>query len=794
MFQKKSFSLFLFTALSCGKVLAIGESSLNSLSVTPAAPLVCGYDDSQWYQKSGPDFFGLTKVESQTMYMQANDINGQYGGTHVAQGNVIGYKGEQTFFSDWLIYDQLNDRASMGDNVYLTRQFDSLQGQWADYFLDLNKGKFTQARAYYGKENLSFTGDQINVQDKAHATIDNGYMTSCNPNDPAWYVKSDQIKLDYTDSQGAASNATMYFESIPIFHSPYMTFPLGQRRSGWLTPNFGGTSTSGFMASEAYYWNMAPNYDMTITPEVWARQGIMVADQFRYMTESNVGSIYTEQLPSSWGAEQGVPNYRWYWSLTDTYTPAKYLTMGYNYNQVSDNNYFNDFGNFYSVTDSVNLDQSAYINYAPQWGLASIKLQNYQTLYPLSTTQTIPIYAQYPMANFNVNPQNLGAGFKGSWLSSYGYFYSPDMQSGQRLVAYPSVTYPMQKVWGSLTPKLGLNSINYDVGNNPGYANSAGQYSLNLPVASIDGSLYFDRPTSVGNTAMTQTFEPRLYYLYIPAVNQANLPDFDTATATYNYNQLFSENQFTGSDRLNAANDITIGGTSRLINDANGNEIMKFNFGYRYFISQESNSLYGTYTQYPQLYLPTPNMIAELTNQWNRQISTFASFQYDTTQSNVDYYSVNLKWNPDAGKVLNVGFSYQYDMPLLVYNYTPGQQFTASTYENQYAVNISGQWPLYKDKIYIMGRTNYDFTMNSWLNFVGGLQYNGGCYNISAVYQQFIYGYNYSGQPLNQQVYMLNFNFKGIGDVGSGDPTSLLNNNIQGYQSVYSIMQDQTQY
>lgn len=792
MFPKKPFHKFLFAALFCSKAFAIGESSLDFLASnqTEKTPLACGYDDKQWYQKSGPDFFGLTKVESQTLYMQADDINGQNKETHVAQGNVVGYKGNQTFITDWLIYDQPKDHLSMGDNVYLTRQYDAVQGKWGDYFLDLNKGTFTQARAYYGKENLSFTGQQINVLDKQHAVIESGYATSCNPNDPAWYIKADQIKVDYADSQGQAKNGTMYFESIPIFSSPYLTFPLGERRSGWLTPTIGGTSTSGFMVSEPYYWNMAPNYDMTITPEIWANQGIMLTDQFRYMTESNTGSIYTEQLPYSWGSpEQGVSSYRWYWSLTDTYKPFKDFTMGYDYNRVSDNNYFNDFGNFYSVTDNVNLDQSAYLKYAPQWGLASISVQNYQTLYPYGYANTIPIYAQYPAINFNVNPQDLGLGFKGNLTSSYSYFYSPDMQSGQRTVIYPSVTYPMQKPWGYLTPKVGFNTTNYNVGDNPGYANSAGQYALNLPIASIDGSLYFDQSTSVGKGSVTQTFEPRIYYLYIPAVNQSNLPDFDTATATYNYNQLFSENQFVGSDRINAANDITIGGTSRLINDANGNEFMKFNYGYKYYINQESNSLYGSYSQYPQLYLPTPNLIGELTNQWNKQVSSFATFQYDTTQGNIDYYAVNMKWNPDVGKVLNAGFSYQYQLPLLYYGYTPGQSFQPVSYENQYAFNLSGQWPIYMNKVYALGRANYDFTRQMLLNLVGGLEYNGGCYTISAVYEQFVFNYNQS-----QQTYMLNFNFKGIGNVGSGDPSNDLSTNIPGYQPIYSILQNQTQY
>lgn len=788
---------FVFTLLAMTIPLqkAISESSLDQLANIGngnqyANAPSCGYDDKQWYQQSGKDFFGFPKTESQTLYMQADNFNGQYNATHVASGNVSGYKNDQTFFSDWLIYDQKTDRASMGDNIYLTRQYDAIQGKWADYFIDLNKGTFTQARAYYGKDNLTFTGEQINLEDKSHANIDNGFITSCNPDNPAWYIKADKLNIDYANSEGSAKNAMMYFESVPIFASPYMTFPLGQRKSGWLTPNVGSNSNSGFMFSEGYYLNLAPNYDMTITPIIWAEQGIMVSDEFRYMTENNKGIIYTEQLPYSWvNNGSSIPSYRWYWDLTHTYTPLKDVQLGYNYNQVSDPNYFNNFGNFYSNVNNVNLDQSIYAQYTPSWGLASIKLQNYQTLYPLGYQNTVPIYSQYPAATFNINQTDIGAGFNAGVNTSYTYFYNDQLQSGQRAIVYPSITYPMQKSWGSLTPKVGFNSTQYMIESTAGYPD-AGSAQLNLPIASIDGSLYFDSPISSGKSSMTQTLQPRLYYLYIPEVNQANLPLFDTSTATFNYNQLFNENQFIGSDRINAANDLTFGLSNGLINDSSGTEVYKLNLGYKYFITQqESSSYYGNYQMYPQLYLPKPNAIAELSNQWTHEISSFATFQYDTTQGNIDYYAVNMKWNPSMGKVINTGFSYQYQMPLLYYAYTPGQAFQPVSYENQYALNVSGQWPIIGNSIFALGRGTYDFTRNMLLNVLGGLEYNGGCYTVSAVYQQYMFNYNQV-----QTNYMLNFNFRGIGNVGSGDQTTNMQSNIPGYSSILDIMQNQTQY
>jgi LPS-assembly protein len=507
----------------------------------------------------------------------------------------------------------------------------------------------------------------------------------------------------------------------------------------------------------------------------------MVSDQFRYMTESNVGSIYTEQVPYNWGTT--VPNsYRYYWSLNDTYSPYSQVQMGYKYNVVSDSNYFNDFGNFYSVTDNVNLEQSVFANYNPTWGNAGVKLLNYQTLQPYGYASTVPIYSSYPAVNFNVKPQDIGDGFKGGLTSNYTYFYSPAMQSGQRLYLYPSVTYPMQTTWGYSTPKIGYNYTYYDLGETPNISGTAMQVQRALPVVSLDNGLYFDRPMQLGGGGnFTQTLEPRLYYLYIPQNNQSEIPTFDTATATYNYNQLFSENRFSGFDRINSANDVTIGGTTRILNDANGFELMNFSAGYRYYITEQNNFLYGNQTQYAQLFLPNPNLIAELNNNWTRKFSTSATFQYSTVYNTIDAYSAGFKYNPEDYKVINARFRYQYQLPLFFYGWMPGQALTSNgaTFENQYALDVSGQWPIYDNKLFAVGRSNYDFTMGQFLNLVGGVEYNGGCWTVSAVYEQFTFNVNQT-----QIGYFLQFSLKGIGGVGTGDPTSDLKTNVPGYMPI----------
>jgi LPS-assembly protein len=472
----------------------------------------------------------------------------------------------------------------------------------------------------------------------------------------------------------------------------------------------------------------------------------------------------------------------------DNHEIWKDISFGYNYNLVSDNNYFNDFGNFVSAVDNINLEQSLYLRYKPSWGLFDVKLLNYQTLQPINMQATSPIYQELPQVNFNVNPIQIGdTPFKVNLISQYTNFdiTGNALQTGQRAVLYPSVTMPLTNQWGFLTPKLGYNYTYYQLNPYPGMQNSTSMVERGLPITSIDSGIVFERPLSLGTSNFIQTLEPRLYYLYIPSAEQNNIPTFDTATSSYNINQLFSENRFSGFDRINAANDLTLGINSKLINDNTGVEIASWGVAYRQYINGSNNLLYGNYEQYQPLYQPQPNLIAELTNNWTKALTSNINFQYDTVYKQVDAYALQMRYNPDDYKILNARFSYQYNLPILYYAYVPGQSFQCvegtTCYENQYAIDVSGQWPLFSKRWLVSGRANYDFTRNQWLNFLAGLEYNGGCWAIRGVYG------NYLANSTNYtQVFYLDFELKGLSGVGN-DPTEYLRQAIPGYMPITSI-------
>lgn len=757
------------------------STALNSLMNQPTQFPSCNDTDKYWYQKSGPDSVIEEPVKPSAAIIEADEISGQESGANYARGNVVGYKDDKTIVADWLIYDQSKAHATGGGNIVLSRQYDVLTGQWVDYYMDLNKGEIKQATAYQAQTNMYAKGEQINIYDKEHYKVQSAYMTTCDPGNPAWHVTAKEMNFDYQNSEGNSKGTIFYAESAPLAYIPYFQFPLGKRKSGFLTPEILGSTTAGTGIGLPYYWNMAPNYDMTIDPRAYSMTGVLIAGQFRYLTESGSGEIYTEQVPNQWSNGQ----YRYDYHLTDNHTILPNTTIGYTFNQVSDSNYFVDYGNFYSTVDNINLNRSAFIKYAPSWGQTSLLVQNYQTLQPTTiTTPVAPIYSILPQANFNVNPQKIGeTPLKINLISQYSNFNSESLQSGQRALIYPSLTMPLQNSWGFITPKFGYNYTNYQLQPYNGVSQTGySGFNRTIPISSIDGGMIFERPTSLGQGSYVQTLEPRLYYLYIPAVYQGNIPTFDTAPATYNINQLFSENRFAGVDRINMANDLTMGVSSKLINDNNGFELANWGVGYRYFITPENNTLYGSYNQFQQLYLPQPNLIAELGNKWSKAWTSNINVQYTTIYQQIDAYALQLRYNPEDSKVVNIRYGYQYQTPLLYYAWQPGQAYVPAQYENQYALDVSAQWPIYANRWFLEGRANYDFTAGSFLNLLGGIQYNGGCWSLHGVAENYI-------TNINQYTtsYFIRLELKGLGNIGSGDPTNDLRLNIPGYVPVTSI-------
>lgn len=122
---------------------------------------------------------------------------------------------------------------------------------------------------------------------------------------PDWYLSSNKLHLDNTRNIGYATSPVLYFKDVPIIGAPAMTFPIkAERKSGVLPPTMGMTSKNGLEVIVPYYFNLAPNYDLTIFPNLMARRGLQLGAEARYMGNNYSGTTYVEYLPNDKEADR----------------------------------------------------------------------------------------------------------------------------------------------------------------------------------------------------------------------------------------------------------------------------------------------------------------------------------------------------------------------------------------------------------------------------------------------------------------------------------------------------------
>lgn len=579
--------------------------------------------------------------------------------------------------------------------------------------------------------------------------------TTCEAGVDDWYIKASELELDDYTKRGTAKNARIEFKGVPILYTPWIDFSfVNQRKSGFLAPTIGTTSRSGFEAYVPYYWNIAPNMDATIGPRLLSKRGLQLQGEFRYMGETYSGIDNIEFLNDD---NQNGEN-RYYAKLRHQQTLGRGWSFGYNLEKVSDDRYFADMSTRITSTSRINLPQQANIDYSDDIWRFSGLVQKYQTLdglsYPYERLPQLTLTGEkeWGMVNTNLYTQ---------WVHFDTNSEAPQsIVTGKRFTAYPSISLPFATSFGYITPKLGIHHTNYDLRNTAftldGLPAEYDSGNRTLPIFSIDSGLYFDRNVRIVKNRYTQTIEPRLFYVYIPHKDQSLFPIFDTAESDLNLGTLFQENQFTGGDRINNANQLSAAITTRLIDSRTGEQRLAATLGQRFYFTDQKVTMPGVKPRTGDNSDIVAAVTARLLNKW----SVDAAWQYNTDNSQSIKTNFGARYHPEPGKVLNLSYRY--------------------TRDSLEQVNISGQWPLGKGW-YGLGRWNYSLREGQPIEGLAGLEYDAGCWQARTVLQRV------STATANAN-YALFFQLElgGITSIGS-NPLSLLKRGIPGYVSTGSI-------
>jgi LPS-assembly protein len=695
------------------------------------------------------------------LFVDADSIQGHQEKEIEAEGSVRLRKRGQAVFGDWLRYDKPEDEVNARGNVRLEKDGDVLQGDRLRLYVDAERGTIekpkyeVQVRGTRGRGEA----DQMQIEGQGKYRVTNGSYTSCEVGNDDWFVRADSLEIDKGRELGIARGATIEMLGRTVFYTPYLSFSLdNQRKSGFLSPTFGTSANSGAMVTVPYYWNIAPNHDATITPRVLSKRGLQVNNEFRYLDYQYAGNIRFDVLPND-RVKNGDTRYAM--SLLHNQTLPYGWVGGLNIQKVSDDTFFTDLGTTIAVTSQSLLPRQGTLARGGNWWgdgtwQFSALVQRWQTL---QTDPLVPVSAPYsrtPEISFSANKQNVGyTDF--DLFSSFVDFRHPSLVNGKRAVAYPSVALPLQTSYAYLTPKIGVHSTYYDFDQ---ATTTLGDQSRTLPIFSTETGVVLERPTRWFGERLTQTLEPKLYYVYIPTRNQNQLPNFDSALQDVNFATLYTENQFSGNDRINDANQLTLGVTSRFLNAENGLERLRVGLAQRYYFKGQEVTLPGV----PPRGSSNSDLLAVVSGTVAPHWTVDTGWQYTTDLSQTQRFNIATRYQPEPGKVLNL--SYRYTNPALVTT-----QPQASTLRQ---VDISTQWPITARWTGI-ARWNYSLVDGKLIEGLGGLEYNGGCWAFRVVGHRFV-----TATQSEVSSIFVQLELNGLSKIGS-NPLELLRRSISGY-------------
>ena len=701
-----------------------------------------------------------------------------------ATGNASILKGNQSITADFIEYDQISEELYAKGEIKITTPDLELKGSELEMSLAENTGSVANASfvaninenstSKFNKE-LRGTATKIFLEGEDKKKLEFAKITTCEAGQNEWFITSNETVIDQSSGNIKAKDAVLSLKGIPIMYSPYVDFSTtSQRRSGWLLPTAGTTTTSGFETSIPYYFNLSPTYDATLTSRYMEKRGLQFDGEFRYMKENFEGTSQIQYLNKD--NESDIDN-RYLLDINHKHNFGHGFTGTIEYEKVKsgDNNYFADMSTSIAVTSQVSLRQTAHLDYEKTDDLsdikASLKVQEFQNLTSASPYELKP--------SFNVS-------FKRDWEDSadqslflqtdanfmYDQFdtgnnAAKNIATGSRISSTPSVSFPIEASFGYLKPKLMANLRHYDLDDA-----QTSQKSLAVPTVSLDSGLYLDRPFELSGYSFIQTLEPRVFYTYTPYEDQTEIPMFDTSLNELNSTTIFQENQFSGQDRVMDTNAITTALTTRILDDS-GYDWALLTMAQRFYLS-DRKVLDETQFDGSSYKGDKSDFLVSAQANLTKSLRLTSEYEYNFSEDTTNKFTASGRFTPEPGKVFNASYRQVLNPSSGVYDV---KQYLLST-----------QWPLSQGWS-ALASYNYDLYKRQDIESMIGAEYDAGCWSA----QMMLHRLQLATSEEATNTFFLMLEIGDLGSFGQGDRNSLfekMNRTVQG-SSFASDLPDQ---
>ncbi|MCB5362510.1 LPS-assembly protein LptD [Pusillimonas sp. CC-YST705] len=744
------------------------------------------------------------------VFSVADDVRTDEDGKLILTGKAEVRRIDSVVKGDRIDYQRDTGQVDVQGSGLIMRDGTIVNSSSFSYNMDGETGEITAPTFILGEGGGSGRAEFGEIFSRDHMRLTEAFYVACPCPEPAWHITSPRVDFYIDKNEGVARNGVLFFKGVPILASPYLSFPLRkERKSGFLLPTYGGSSNSGLELSVPYYFNLAPNYDLTLTPRFMAKRGVQLGTEFRYL-----GSDYEGQLTGTYlNKDRRADTDRWMYRWQHNHNLGNGFYSAIDLHRVSDDDYYRDFTSLGLNEASIDsIPSMATLGWSgSKYWQAHVQTLTYQTLQDRTAQYSrLPQYdklpelyvrgARYNWGGFDLTSDNYATQFKMPKYRDpfHPYPYNPSLfprqsYDGQRVSSYNSIAYPIIRAGWYMVPKAAMHLSQYHTDWH-GFALGADGYngrlpgtprtqSRALPLLSLDTGMTFERPTSLFGNAAIQTLEPRLYYLYVPYRDQASIPIYDTSIASFNFAQAFEENLFSGGwDRIANANQLTLGLTSRWLDESTGAERLSLSVAQRLYFENQKVTMPGAKprTSTKSDYLLGVN--AALTDKLDLRFDA----QVNPESRERNRMSAGVRWQPKRLALLALNYRYERDPAQLV---DPSVVNAINYIDNsKEQMSLSGQWPL-SSKIFAVGRVDYSLQEKRSTQLVLGFEYKGDCCWVArTVYQR----YAVSEQTTNTAVFF-QLELLGLGSLGT-DPLGMLSKAINGYQSVTPPIPETTTY
>jgi LPS-assembly protein len=697
----------------------------------------------------------------------------------VVEGHAQLRRGDTVIRADRLEYYAPDDLARARGNVHINRAGNVFEGPLLELKVESFEGFFNQPKYRLLRNDAYGEADRVDFIDDKRSIIRNASYTTCQRKPgpdwmPDWILRATSIRLDEEEEVGQAQGATLNFKGVPILPVPSMSFPLtDKRKSGVLPPTVGVDSLSGIEVTVPYYWNIAPNRDATIYPTLMSKRGVDFGAEFRYLEPSYNGRARVNFMPDDKLRQAN----RWAYAIqhdASFATPAGGIGLHADLNRVSDDNYWRDFSRTLSSLTQRLLANDASLYWSRGDLSVSARALKWQTLQD-PTAPIVPPYDRLPQVNARYAREGLPFGLDASVEADTTRFRSTEALTMQPNAVRSYTVARLSRPWRApgwfIVPKLQLHATRYEF-DQPLVSTGQTGASRVVPTFSLDSGLVLERDANVFGRSFRQTLEPRVFYVNTPHRDQNFLPNYDTARYDFSFATVYTENEYGGNDRIADENLLTLGLSSRLLDEATGVQAARFDIAQRLRFRDQRVVLPGETPATERL----SDILLGTSINWVPQWGTDITLQYNPKTGKSERATVAARWNPAPYHVFSAAYRLQREQPV----------------ENAEQLDLGWQWPLNdlwrnrgnylagrgggEGRWYSVGRLNMSLKDRRVVDSIVGLEYDGGCWIGRIVLERL-----QSGTSSSNKRILFQLEFVGLSRIGSS-ALQTLRDNIPRYQ------------